>query len=435
MKQLAKFVPLTKMEEQSDGTLHVFGTVTAEAPDLDGEVCDYEGTKPYYKAKVDSLFKLTSAVAGMTPSIMPMREMHQLVAIGAGRSIEFDDAAKVIKMGFHVIEPTAVAKFKAGVLVGFSQGGAYVGPMIEDPVHKGCKRYIADPAEVSAVDSPCLPSALVETMKGRTVTLRKASGATEQVPLEIISLDTQRMTKIEHQLDTLTRLFKREFSDEERKKLADEGKAMPDGSFPIENKEDLKNAIQAYGRAKDKEAAKKHIIARAKALGLVSELPEDWTSDKEKAAIAGACAKLALQKGLYEVGWLGGLIEELTWLCMQSEFERDMEGDNSKVPEGLREAWSALLEQFKAMAIEEADEVAAAGGKGEKGMKITDQAGLTKAAKTIGEHLEKHMEMHKALHEKLEAACRQGSSDSEGPPGHDGSLREVHEGRQGCRRR
>ena len=33
--KLQKFVPLTKMEEQSDGTLHVFGTVTAESPDLD----------------------------------------------------------------------------------------------------------------------------------------------------------------------------------------------------------------------------------------------------------------------------------------------------------------------------------------------------------------------------------------------------------------
>ena len=35
-------------------------------------------------------------------------------------------------------------------------------------------------------------------------------------------------------------------------------------------------------------------------------------------------------------------------------------------------------------------------------MKITDQAGLTKAAKTMADHLEKHMEMHKAHHEKLE---------------------------------
>ena len=35
-----KFVPLTKMEEQTDGTLFVYGTVTAEQPDLENEVCD-----------------------------------------------------------------------------------------------------------------------------------------------------------------------------------------------------------------------------------------------------------------------------------------------------------------------------------------------------------------------------------------------------------
>jgi hypothetical protein len=400
MAKLQKFVPLSKMEEQSDGTLHVFGIVTAEVPDLENEVCDYEGTKPYYKAKAEALLKATSAIPGMTPSIMPMREMHQLKAIGAGRSIEFDDANKAIKMGFHVVDPTSVTKFKAGVLIGFSQGGDYVGPMIDDPEHKGCKRYIADPAEVSAVDSPCLPVALVESMKGRTVTLQKASGATEQIPLEIIPLDKARMTKMEREVAELTRLFKREFSEEERKKLADEGKALPDGSFPIVNEEDLKNAIHAYGRASDKAKAKKHIIARAKALGLTHLLPEDWTSEKARKAIGRACAKLALQKGLYEVGWLGSLIEELTWLCMQSEFEADMEQDESKVPEGLREAWKMLISEFKAMAEEEADEALAAGG--QKSMKITDQAGLTKAAKTIGEHLEKHMEMHKALHEKLE---------------------------------
>ena len=105
---------------------------------------------------------------------MPMREMHQLIAIGAGRTIKFDDANKTIKMGFNVVEPIAIQKFKKGVLIGFSQGGAYVGDPVPDPVHKGYKRYVADPAEVSAVDSPCLPSALVETMKGRTVELRKS---------------------------------------------------------------------------------------------------------------------------------------------------------------------------------------------------------------------------------------------------------------------
>lgn len=67
-----------------------------------------------------------------------------------------------------------------------------------------------------------------------------------------------------------------EWDTEKRDKAADSGVAMDDGSFPIKDKEDLKKAIQAYGRASDQEAAKKHIIKRAKALDAVSELPEDW---------------------------------------------------------------------------------------------------------------------------------------------------------------
>ena len=103
--KFSKFVPLVKMEEQADGTLHVYGTITAEQPDLEREVCDYAGTKVFYQAKIASMFKLTSAVEGMIPSIMPMREMHQLKAVGAGRTIDFDDTAKAIKMGFHVVDP------------------------------------------------------------------------------------------------------------------------------------------------------------------------------------------------------------------------------------------------------------------------------------------------------------------------------------------
>jgi len=397
-----KFIPLVKMEETPSGSLLVFGTVTAEEPDLESEVCDYAGTKPFYQAKVNSMFKLTSAVEGMEPSLMPMREMHQFKAIGAGRSIEFDDAAKTIKMGFEVVDPDAIIKFKKGVLIGFSQGGDYVGPMVDDPVHKGCKRYVADPAEVSGVDSPCLPSALVETMKGRTVTLAKASGAVEQILLQTPSPDILAFAKIERELAELRRMFKREFSDEERKKLAEEGKALPDGSFPIETVEDLKNAIHAYGRASNKEEAKKHIISRARALGRTDLLPDDWTSDKARKAIRMACAKISLQKGLYEVGWLASLVQDLHWLCLNAEFELEMEGDGSKVPGDLRDAWDALVEAFKDMAEEEADELAAQGGKGAKSMKITTAEQVAKAAKTIHDHLEKHMEMHKALHEKLE---------------------------------
>ena len=69
---------------------------------------------------------------------------------------------------------------------------------------------------------------------------------------------------------------KRDFSAEERKKLAEEGKAMPDGSFPIENKEDLKNAIRLAGQAKDKEKAQAFIRRRAKALDAEDMIPESW---------------------------------------------------------------------------------------------------------------------------------------------------------------
>ena len=70
----------------------------------------------------------------------------------------------------------------------------------------------------------------------------------------------------------------REFSPDRRKKLAQQGFALPDGSYPIVTEEDLKNAIQAYGRATpdDKDAVRRHIRKRARALGRADLLPENW---------------------------------------------------------------------------------------------------------------------------------------------------------------
>lgn len=73
----------------------------------------------------------------------------------------------------------------------------------------------------------------------------------------------------------------RDYSTASRAKLADAGKALPDGSFPINTEADLKNAIAAYGRAKNPAAAKAHIIKRAKALKLTALLPDDWQTGKD----------------------------------------------------------------------------------------------------------------------------------------------------------
>ena len=71
--------------------------------------------------------------------------------------------------------------------------------------------------------------------------------------------------------------LKRLYDEEARKAMADAGEALPDGSFPIKDEDDLKNAIQAYGRAGDKEAAKAHIMKRAADLGKEDMIPEDWS--------------------------------------------------------------------------------------------------------------------------------------------------------------
>ena len=99
----------------------IYGLVTAEVPDQSGEVCDYSSTKPEYQ-KVNARFE--KATDGK--SIMPLRVMHQLVAGGVGKKIEFDDNAKQIMMGFKVVDDAAWKGVLEGMYSGFSHGGAYL---------------------------------------------------------------------------------------------------------------------------------------------------------------------------------------------------------------------------------------------------------------------------------------------------------------------
>jgi hypothetical protein len=94
---------------------------------------------------------------------------------------------------------------------------------------------------------------------------------------------TEAFTKAQETVASLRSIakgevVKREFSDTKRQELASKGHAMPDGSYPIETKADLANAIQSVGRAKDYDATKKHIIEQAKRIGAMDALPESWKS-------------------------------------------------------------------------------------------------------------------------------------------------------------
>lgn len=74
-----------------------------------------------------------------------------------------------------------------------------------------------------------------------------------------------------------------EMSTKERKELAEEDEALPNGSFPIRNREDLHKAVEAIGRAANRELTQAWILKRAKELHAEETLPE-WLKNPKSTA-------------------------------------------------------------------------------------------------------------------------------------------------------
>lgn len=70
----------------------------------------------------------------------------------------------------------------------------------------------------------------------------------------------------------------REFSSESRERMAERGVALPDGSFPIPDRDALRRAIQSIGRAATEKRAQviAHIRRRAAALGATEMIPDTF---------------------------------------------------------------------------------------------------------------------------------------------------------------
>ena len=221
------------------------------------------------------------------------------------------------------------------------------------------------------MDSPCIPTA-------RFFDIVKADGSVEKVAFKTAQIELKgteeqvaqfgkalndsgfsharaiEFLEVEAMLDTIESLEKREFSSDERKSAAKQGQALPDGSFPIKTVSDLHNAVQAYGRAKNKAAAKAHIIKRAKALGAMDAIPDSWKKDDGEKMRMGT-----LKKGLYNVGRFAECLECLAEIARSAEGEAQSEEDDSKVPSAMRNAIDDLIECFKEMSDEESAEMLA----------------------------------------------------------------------------
>ena len=405
------FFKLTKVDVAKR---EVTGIATAELPDLAGEVCDYESTKPYYQKWSEGIHKATGG-----KSLGNVREMHGNIAAGKVVSLDFDDAAKAIRIVTKCVDDSTWNKILEGVLTGFSQGGDYVKRWKDGDLW----RYTADPSEVSYVDLPCLPEGTFEVVK--------ADGASEVRKFHIKEVKvapdleqvwkakdgstwaTKAEAKKQNELidaqsaiaktadpaqaiidDIHNALDKRDFSDEERSKLAESGHALPDGSFPIENETDLENAVHAFGRAKDKDKAKAHIIARAKAIGATDKLPADWegSTKKEEKSVKPDLKKFSCET--WDAAMAIEALQAIECLLMGEMGEEEDGDDEAQQVADLK----MVIERLKAFIASEIKE----GTRDDGSLAAAAKADMTKASaaseEPSGEIHPDHMEHVHAIH-------------------------------------
>lgn len=311
-------------KEADDGSMFVYGLATDPTLDMDQQICD----PGWLKSAMPQWFKTGANV----------REQHSSIAAGVGIELNADGDKWMLKS--EVVDPVTQTKVRKGVLKGYSIGIKQAKVMKSDEAPNGVI-VGGNIVEVSLVDRPANPSARIEIAKsvngeltmseiekaddilqeavmtegpaaeGRTPEDRELvctdcegegkvhtvnnewntcemCGGTglrpEDSPLDIVQEDPshpaanlRQDTGINEAKADEPEVEKREFTDAERADAADAGQALPDGSYPIKTVKDLKNAIQSYGRAKDPAKVKAHIIARAKALGKESMIPENWS--------------------------------------------------------------------------------------------------------------------------------------------------------------
>jgi hypothetical protein len=310
-----------------DGTMTVYGKATGPDLDLDQQICDPEWLK--------------TAMPQWLATGANVREMHQSIAAGVGLEIAADGDDWSLKA--EVVDESTMRKVEKKVLKGFSigikgarivkdekaKGGRIVAgqiveiSLVDRPANPTClaeiaKVYGGGELEIAKGLEPLIPD--TQQNVGNMPEVQQevihsshpgAKDADDVYPAEEMcaacqgtgkTVDTQETCEMcggegKHPASMVTPndfeslapeiakkevvadIEKKEYTDKQRENAAAAGKALPDGSYPIKTVGDLKNAIQSFGRAKDKAATKEHIKARAEALGKEDLLPESWKTD------------------------------------------------------------------------------------------------------------------------------------------------------------
>lgn len=306
--RLDVFAPITKRErDPKTGHLYVYGKITG--PDLDRDMQAMDAD--WLKAAVPEWFTRGN-----------IREQHDAKR-AIGKAVELTEKGDGWYIGAKIVDRAAAEKVEEGVLTGFSIG--IKGPRLDYTKADVPNGLVTGGriCETSLVDVPCLGTATISDHW--EIPLAKADGAGELQPVdtpELVRVDGDALTNADEDAQVVEKavepavsmtvagsviseaalraliddqilnaarssttyardgIDKADLSTAGRKKAAASGAAMPDGSFPISTKADLRKAIKAVGRGgADHDEIRRHIITRAKALGLEAMVPTDWNAD------------------------------------------------------------------------------------------------------------------------------------------------------------
>ena len=419
MSDFRLFLPITKIDVQKR---LVYGTLASEALDKAGERMHYETSKPHFEKWTNEFQAATAHLGPEGQSAGNLRSMHKPKPAGKFTKLGFDDDGRKVDAIAKVTDDDEWRNCLEGVYTGFSIGGSYVGDLWKDADNPGVRWYTAAPVEGSLVDNPANPDAHFSLIKADGST-EERSFAAPQLPVTETELGWLRRIvertfgkaaapHVEPEVpptpsktackahgvvvgcETCAKAEKRDFSTKERAGAASSGAALPDGSFPIENEGDLRNAIHAYGRAKDKPRAKAHIISRAKALGRSDLIPEGWSTEKSAGSdlkkiakdLAGIIAKKSTPEGK----------EALTMTDIDDTFVQSLLGAVAKGADP-----GDLLKRFSAGHRKTVGKAIARHGKGMDAMK--------RGIKSLGKAME-------AMHAKVKKAAdapNDGDADDE----------------------
>ena len=303
------WAPITKSEKQDDGTLLVYGPAASSALDRDQQRLDAAWLD-------EAMPRWMADDGGGGGAIREQHDSKRAVGVGVGLSKAADGSHMLTA---RIVDPIAVKKIEYGVLKGFSvgiknprvvmgkadapNGLVTAGDVVEVSVcdrpanpeclfqmaksdSTGSLELVEDPQVVEKADDtfgllPELYDRLAAPVKDALAALA-AGGA--QVAAELAKSDNADDSPTPVVVNVIVKAadpdLAKGYNTAERKRMADTGAAMSDGSFPIKTKADLRKAIRAVGRGgADHDAIREHIAKRAAALGLEAMVPDNWNAD------------------------------------------------------------------------------------------------------------------------------------------------------------